>query len=86
MTLQITDSQGNVVLDHIQFPSVHKRADYGASSFIGRTMQTDMDLAELSSAINQLELEDGQTYTYKLTASLSTYEDFVVKEGSFTVG
>ncbi len=85
VTLKITDEKGNVVLDHPQFAAVHKRNDYGSGSYIGRYMLTWMDMADFSGVLDAMTFESG-SYTYTVTACMSTYDDIVVKEGSFTIG
>ena len=85
VTLTITDEKGNVVLDHPQFASVHKRNDYGSGSYIGRYMLTWMDMADFSGVLDGMTFDSG-SYTYTVTACMSTYDDIVVKEGSFTIG
>jgi len=84
--LTITDSQGNVVLDHSQFASVHKRGDYGSGSYIGRYMITWLDMADFSGVLNEMTFESGETYTYAVTACMNTYDDIPVHQGSFTFG
>lgn len=86
VNLTIQDSEGNVVLDHPQFASVHKRNDYGSGSYIGRYMITWLDMADFSGVLNEMTFQSGESYTYTVTACMNTYDDVVVHEGSFTIG
>lgn len=84
VTLRVTDSQGNEVLDHVQFTGAAKRGD--TNGYMQRCMWTDMDLAEFSAIVHETQFQAGEEYSYTITASLATYDDVVVKEGSFTIG
>lgn len=83
-TLKITDSQGNVVLERVQFTGAAKRGD--TNGYLQRCMYTEMDMSDFSAIVQQTQFREGEEYSYTVTASLATYDDIVVKEGSFTVG
>ena len=86
VTLTIVDSDGNTVLDHPIFPTVQKRGDYGNNNFTGRAFTSTYDLSDFATVLTRTPLEHGKSYSYTVTASLSTYDDFVVHEGEFSYG
>ena len=83
-TLKVTDSKGNAVLEHVQFTGAAKRGD--TNGYMQRCMYTEMDLSDFSAIVQQTKFQKGEKYSYSITASLATYDDVVVKEGSFTIG
>ena len=84
--LVITDSKGDVVLNHKMFTTVDKRADIGNADGIIRNYNETFDLYAFATPLSKIQLEPGETYSYSLTAHLGTYDSFVVKEDSFTYG
>ena len=75
---------GNEVLEHVQFTGAAKRGD--TNGYMQRCMYTEMDLSDFSAIVQQTKFQKGEKYSYSITASLATYDDVVVKEGSFTIG
>ena len=49
-------------------------------------MTVDGGLSDFSAIVQQTKFQKGEKYSYSITASLATYDDVVVKEGSFTIG
>lgn len=84
--LQITDSQGNAVLDHPMWVSSQKFDDWGGNAMNTRSFNTSYDLANFAMILSTLSLEKGESYNYTLTAYLSTYDNIVVHEGNFVYG
>ena len=86
VTLKITDSQGNVVLDHPMWVDVQKSQEYGNEYYTGRVLNEKYDLANMAMIISNAKLQPGETYHYTLTAKLATHDNIVVNESSFTYG
>ncbi len=80
--LIITDSQGNEVFNHRIFPGAHRRRD--SNTQLVRMFINDMDLSLFVAPLSEMVFEQGETYTYKVTATNSPGDQFLVKEGSFT--
>ena len=84
--LTITDDQGNTVLDHPIFPTAQKANDYGNSYFTGRSYTDSMYMADFAAVMTTVKLQEGKTYQYTITASLATYDQIPIHEGSFQYG
>ena len=84
--LQITDDQGNVVMDHRMFPTVGRYYDHNFNDVIIRNYKDDFDMGHFASPLQNVALEKGRTYSYTVSASLATEDTFLLKEGSFTNG
>lgn len=83
VTMVITDSQGNEVLNKKMFTRVEKIIDYEAIGMYERYFVTEFDLANFTSTILELSLETGETYNATITANLMTFDEIVVKDYSF---
>lgn len=85
VTLVITDSEGNTVLNKIMFPKAGK---YNR----GNTRATSLayidyfDLAQVNTYLQDVMFVPGETYSYTISAHLACDEDFVLKTDSFTQG
>ncbi len=86
VTLKITDSKGNVVLEQPMFVDVHKNADFGAAYYRGRNFNTTFELASFAQVLSSTSLTKGEHYSYIITADLATFDHIVVNEGSFVYG
>ena len=86
VTLTIIDSEGNTVLDHPMFVSAQKYNDYGNNYYTGRSYTDAYDLSNFAMVMTRLPLEQGKSYSYKVTANLATFDDILVHEGEFTYG
>ena len=84
--LQITDDQGNVVMDHRMFPTVGRYYDHNFNDVIIRNYKDDFDMGHFASPLQNVALEKGRTYSYTITAYLATDDVFTLKEGSFVNG
>ena len=82
----VTDEQGNVVMDHPIFPTAQKADDYGNGYFTGRSYTDSMYMADFAAALTKVKFQKGKDYQYTITASLATFEQIVVHEGSFHFG
>ena len=83
--LTIVNEKGEEVLDHPQFTTVQKTADYGGLYFTGRMYTDWMDLSDFANIMSRTELAPGK-YTYKITACPATFDQIVVHESEFTIG
>lgn len=86
VTLKITDSKGNTVLNHPMWVSVMKTEDWGGNAMATRSFNTTYDLANFAIVLANTDLTAGETYSYTLTADLSTFDHIQVHEGTFTYG
>jgi len=86
VTLTITDSDGNMVLEHPMFVSAQKYNDYGNNYYTGRSYTDSYDLSNFATVMTRVPLEQGKSYSYNITANLATFDDIVVHEGEFTYG
>ena len=84
--LEIKNSAGEVVFFHTLWTTVDKRHDIGENDGLLRNYKDYFDLVAFATPLSKTQFEVGETYNYSLTAHLHTYEDFVVKEDSFTYG
>jgi len=84
--LTVTDEQGNTVLDHPIFPTSQKANDYGNSYFTGRSYTDSMYMADFAAVMTTVKFQEGKTYQYTITASLATFDQIQVHEGSFHFG
>ena len=84
--LKITDSKGNVVMEHKMFVTVDKRYDIGHNDGLLRNYVGEYDLVNFAVPLSKVQLEKGETYSYTITGNLHTYDSFVVKEASFIYG
>ena len=82
----VTDEAGNVVMDHPIFPTAQKADDYGNGYFTGRSYTDSMYMADFAAALTKVKFQEGKNYQYTITASLATFEQIVVHEGSFHFG
>ena len=86
VTLTITDSQGNEVFNHIMWATVNRFADQNSNDNGIRNYNDQYDMAGFANALQTVQLEPGETYSYTVTAGLATKDHIVVKEGSFVNG
>lgn len=86
VNLVIKDSQGNEVFNHIMWATVDRFADANSNDNGIRNYNDQYDMAGFVNALQTVQLELGESYTYTVTAGLGTKDKIVVKEGSFTNG
>lgn len=84
--LEIKDSSGETVFFHTMWTTVDKRHDIGENDGLLRNYKDHFDLVAFATPLSKFQFEQGETYSYSLTAHLHTYESFVVKTDSFTYG
>ena len=84
--LAITDSAGNEILNHPMWVSMVKTEDWGGNAMNTRSLNLEYDLSNFAIILSGLTLEKGQTYSYSITAGLSTFDHIVVHESSFVYG
>ena len=85
VTLTITDSQGNVVLDKINFPKAGKFDDANTKS-TSLCYIDSYDMAYFAAPLQNCQFKVGETYSYKVSAHQAPGYDYVVFEDSFTFG
>ena len=85
ITLRIVDADGKVVLDKPYFVGV-KDPDYFGGMDLCRGFLTSADLADLARFLPEVSFTQGKEYSYTVTANLTTFDNIVVNEGSFTYG
>ena len=85
VTMVITDSEGNEVMNKIMFPKAGKfnRGNTRATSL---AYIDYFDLAQFAVALQDVSFKPGETYTYTISAHLACDEDFVLKTDSFVQG
>ena len=84
--LEIRDSSGEVVFFHTMWTTSDKYYDLGHCDGQLRNYKDDFDMANFATPLSQMQFKMDETYSYTVTAHLHTYDDFVVKEGSFVYG
>lgn len=86
VNVTIKDSKGNEVMNHTMWTTADKRHDIGHNDGLLRNYKDDYDLSSFIMPLSKIQLEKGETYSYTITGYLHTYDNFVVKEDSFTFG
>lgn len=86
VTLTITDSKGETVLEHPMFTTAQKTNDYGGNYFTGRSYTDKLDMADFAVVLAKAPLKAGESYNYTVTANLATFDSIQVHEGNFTYG
>lgn len=86
VTLQIKDSQGDVVFDHTLNPNAQYRSDLGSTDMGIRNIALNFNMAKFATPLSYANLVRGESYTYTVSALLSPGDVITVKEGSFTNG
>ena len=86
VTLKITDSQGNAVLDKPFFIDVQKNSEFGNAYFAGRQLNEMFNMADLGIFLTSVDFQPGESYNYTVTADLATFDHVVVNEGNFVYG
>ena len=77
----ITDSKGNEVFNHRIFPGAHLRRD--SNTQLVRAYIDEMDMSYFVAPLSEVVFTQGETYTYKVTATNSPGDVFEVTEGTF---
>jgi len=85
VTLTITDSKGNVVLDKFISPKAGKY-NRGNTRLTSLSYNDSYDLAQNKTYLQDVMFVPGETYTYTISAHLACDEDFVLKTDSFVQG
>ena len=85
VTLTIRDSQGNVVLDKINFPKAGKFDDANTKS-TSLCYIDSYDMAYFAAPLQNYQFKVGETYSYTVSAHQAPGWDYVVFEDSFTYG
>lgn len=82
VTIKIYDEADNVVWEQTLFTAINKYATK-KSNYNGRETLRTFNLATFAAHIGEMELEEGKTYTYELSAVPATDEVFVLKTFDF---
>ena len=85
VTLVITDSEGNTVLNKIMFPKAGKY-NRGNTRVTSLAYIDYFDLSQVNTYLQDVMFVPGETYSYTISAHLACDEDFVLKTDSFTQG
>lgn len=86
VTLKITDSKGEVVLDRPMWTSVDHQADFGSNAITNRMLIMEHDMGRFTSWLQELAFEKGETYSYTVTASIATGDKVELLSSSFIYG
>ena len=86
VTLQIKDAKGDVVMDHRMFTTVAHYYDANSNDNGIRNYNDTYDLAGFTAPLQYVQFENGETYSYSITAHLATGDDIHLKDGSFVQG
>lgn len=82
VTIKIYDEADNVVWEQTLFTAINKYATKN-SNYNGRETLRSFNLATFAAHIGEMELEEGKTYTYELSAVPGTDEVFILKTFDF---
>lgn len=83
VTMVITDSQGNEIMNTKLFTRVENVLDYEGIGMYERFYENTYDLANFANAVLDLDLKSGESYNATITANLMTFDHIVVKDYSF---
>lgn len=83
VTLTITDSEGNLILNKVMFPKAGK-FNRGNTRVTSLAYIDYFDLAQFQVVLQDIMFEPGETYSYTISAHLACNEDFLLKTDSFT--
>ena len=86
LTMRITDSSGQVILDETMWNSVDRQADFGSNAVTGRMLILDQDMSRFTAWLQDMTFEAGETYHYTVTAHVATGDRVQVLESSFVYG
>ena len=86
VTLEVKDSQGNVMLSHRMFTTVDHFYDANSNDNGIRNYNDTYDLAGFGAPLQYVQFENGETYSYSITAHLATGDAIHLKDGSFIQG
>lgn len=84
--LNIKNADGEEILNHPMWVSTQKTEDFGGNAMNGRSLNDNYDISNFAIVLANTTLEQGESYTYTITAGLSTFDHIQVHEGSFTYG
>jgi len=80
--LVICDENGNEVFNHRMWPTLGRSGD--SSDAMRRFYEEEFDLGRFATPLAKTYFAPGETYTYKISATNTPGDTFLVKEGSFT--
>ena len=86
VVLEISDAQGNKVLNHPMFATVGKYYESNSNDNGIRNYNEEFNMANFATVLQNVQLEIGESYSYTVTARLATGDNIVVKTGSFVNG
>ena len=81
--MEVRDSKGQVVFEHVMFPTVTKRFDDSANDTLIRRVVMEYDLNGFATPLSKVVFQPGVEYHATITGCLSTYDQIVVKDFSF---
>lgn len=86
VTLKVTDSKGETVLDHTLWCGANREADFSGRDMGIRNYIENYNIAGFATVLQNVEFEMGEAYSYTISAYLAVDETFTVCEGSFVQG
>ena len=81
--MEVRDSKGQVVFEHVMFPTVTKRFDDSANDTVIRRVVMEYDLNGFATPLSKVVFQPGEEYHATITGCLATYDQIVVKDFSF---
>ena len=81
--MEVRDSKGDVVFEHVMFPTVTKRWDDSANDTLIRRVVMEYDLNGFATPLSKVVFQPGEEYHATITGCLSTYDQIVVKDFTF---
>ena len=84
--LNIKNADGEEVLNHPMWVSTQKTEDFGGNAMNGRSFNDNYDISNFAIVLANTPLKAGESYSYSITAGLSTFDNIVVHEGNFIYG
>ena len=81
--MEVRDSKGQVVFEHVMFPTVTKRFDDSANDTLIRRVVMEYDLNGFAAPLSKVVFQPGEEYHATITGCLSTYDQIVVKDFTF---
>ena len=73
-------------MNHIYWTTVDHNKDAFSNDNGIRNYNEEFDMAKFAAPLQKVQFQIGETYSYTVTANLSTGDSFVLKTDSFTNG
>ena len=86
VTLEIKDSQGNVVFSHRMNPNTAYYSDFSAYTMGIRNIRLTFEMSKFATPLRNAQLELGQTYSYSVSVQVNPGDIITVHESTFVNG